>query len=173
MTEDHIDQAFDETLTRIAADLAADGGPLTVSTVAACILLNHSASYLRRLIQAGKLESPVPGQITARSIAAMLRVRMAKSPYREAQTRLMAERARISELKRRQMEAALVATASVENAWSDMVALVRTRILQVPKETALAVAAATEAAQVASILGEAIDRALHELSRTRVVVDPN
>jgi len=158
-------------LTKSAKDAKQASEPLTVSTTGACILTGYTVSHLRRLISAGRLDSPSPGQVSAESVGRFLKERLAANPYNEARTRLMTERATIARIKRERMEADLIPAADVAEAWAAIVEVVRQRILAVPVEVAPAVAASKDPAQVAAVLTDAVERALHELAATPVVVD--
>jgi len=165
--DDRIAKLIDATRDQCSADLAhereAQGGPPTVSVTEAAVMLGYTEAHIRNLAQAGRLHR-IAGRVTAESIGAFVASRADDSRYRQAQVALVAERARISELKRRVMERELVKVASVVETFSNIAAVIRNRILRVPAEVADPLAGITVPARAEALMTEHLEAALHELA---------
>lgn len=170
-----INDLIKTTRERCLADLhgvvvppSAEAVPVAV----AALLLNCPIPRIYSLIKTRQLSQPTAGMVSAASLGGYVKSLEADG-YDHARTAFVRERARISELKRRQMESGLVAATAVEASWASVVEVVRQRILAIPAEVAPALAESKDPAKVATIMAAAIDCALNELSNTPVVVDPN
>jgi len=166
MAKNRVDQLFDEAGTRIAADLATDGAPETMPIKGVCVLLGYSLSHTRRLIAAGKLECPVPGHVSAESLARLVKEKVAANRYNIERTKFIAERAEIARMKREKMAASLADVDDIREQWAALSATIRERVMQVPAEIAPLAGTFQGTAHCETILRDHLERALIELSES-------
>jgi hypothetical protein len=83
----------------------------------------------------------------------------------DAETRLRTAQAEKVEIEIATMRGELVSVRQVEMAWSEILSIVKTRLLSIPSSVSPLVMVETDVHSVQSILQEAIEDALTELSR--------
>jgi len=86
------------------------------------------------------------------------------STYDEARTRKVNAEAEISELELDKIKGALVLAEDVNKAWTDVLGALKGKLLSIPTKAAPVVSAESDASMCQSILEDAINEALQELS---------
>ena len=94
------------------------------------------------------------------------------SSYDEARTRKVNAEAEIAELELKKIHNELVNADDVVQAWTDVLASVKSRLLSIPTKAAPVVAAETNAGMCQKIVEELIQEALEELSRYDPTISP-
>lgn len=94
------------------------------------------------------------------------------SSYDEARTRKVNAEAEIAELELKKIHNELVNADDVVQAWTDVLASVKSRLLSIPTKAAPVVAAETNAGMCQKVVEELIQEALEELSRYDPTTSP-
>lgn len=90
--------------------------------------------------------------------------------YSTHRTRLIKARADVMEMERAQMEASLIPAHDVQDAWTEVMAACRAKLLSIPTKTAPEAFAAKDLNDIKAILKDSIHEALAELSNVKVEV---
>ena len=94
------------------------------------------------------------------------------STYDEARTRKVNAEAEIAELELKKIHGELVLAEDVVKAWTEVLAGVKARMLNIPTKAAPVVASESNAGVCQKIVQDLIHEALEELSRYEPTIDP-
>lgn len=90
--------------------------------------------------------------------------------YSTHRTRLIKARADVMEMEKAQMDASLIPATDVQEAWVEVLAACRAKLLSIPTKAAPEVFASSDINEVKSILKETVNEALAELANVKVEV---
>lgn len=94
------------------------------------------------------------------------------STYDEARTRKVNAEAEIAELELKKIHGELVSAEDVVKAWTDVLAGVKARMLNIPTKAAPVIASETNAGTCQKIVQDLIHEALEEMSRYEPEINP-